>query len=580
MAKQTGQVYRRLLAYSKPYTRRILLAMVASLGVAGSDVAIAKLVQPLVDYVLAAQTMSLVNLSAVVVIALAAIKGASRYVQEYFIKTAGQLVVQDLRNDVFGHSLDLSMGFYAKTPSGSVVSRILNDIGMLQKSAADELVAVLREGLTLIGMVSLLFYNDWRLAVVAFTVLPVAVLPASYIGRRIKKYVRKSLANIGLLTSILQESFSGIKVVKAFGTEGDEKQKFRSENNNYYQRMKKVIRYDAASAPIMELLSSFGAAGVLWYGLQRVMEGAMTQGELMSFIVAMGMMYAPMKRLIKTNNVIQKAVGAAERVFELLDQPIDIYDVPGAINLRDVRGHVCFEQVDFGYDDELVLKGFSLDVPPGEVVALVGASGAGKSTLVGLLSRFYDPLHGRIAIDGQDISQVTQASLKQQIALVDQETFLFHDTLLNNIRYSKPEASEAEVRQAAQMAYADDFISAMPDGYATVIGDRGVRLSGGQRQRICIARAILRDAPILLLDEATSALDTESEAVVQRALGNLMRNRTTFVVAHRLSTVMHADRILVMEDGELKEQGSHQQLLQHGGLYKRLYDVQFQEQAG
>jgi len=563
--KQSRQAYIRLLQYSKPYKRRILLAMFASLGVAGTDVAVAKLVQPLVDYVLAEQTMALVN-------------GLSRYVQEYFIKTAGQLVVQDLRNDVFTHSLNLSMSFYSKTQSGKVVSTILNDIGTLQKSAADELVAVLREGLTLIGMVSLLFYNDWRLAMVAFVVLPVAVLPASQIGQRIKKYVRKGLANMGELTSILQESFSGIKVVKAFGTEEFENKKFQTENQNYYQRMKKVIRYSSSTAPIMEILASFGAAGVLWYGLQQVINKEMSQGELLSFIAAMGMMYAPLKRLIKTNNVIQKAIGAAERVFELLDSRIDITDSKNALKLQDVSGRVCFEAVDFGYDDELVLKKFTLDVAPGETVALVGSSGAGKSTLVGLLARFYDPTNGRITIDGFDIAQVTQDSLKQQIALVDQETFLFHDTLTNNIRYSNPDATDDEVKKVAQMAFADEFIQEMSEGYATVIGDRGVRLSGGQRQRICIARALLRDAPILLLDEATSALDTESEVIVQRALANLMQNRTTFVIAHRLSTIMYADRILVLDKGEIAESGTHQQLIAAGGLYKRLCDAQFGDQ--
>ena len=577
MAKSNMLVYKRLLRYSKPYTRRIVFAMIASLGVAGTDVAIAKLVQPLVDHVLAERSMSLVNLAAMVVVGLAAVKGASRYVQEYFMKTAGQLVVQDLRNDLFCHSIDLSMGFYSRTPAGSVVSSILNDVGMLQKSAADELVAMVREGLTLIGMVFLLFYNDWRLAIVAFVVLPVAVVPASHIGRRIKKYVRKSLANMGILTSILQESFSGIKVIKAFGTERAEKDKFGDENWNFYLRMKKVIRYDAATAPIIELLASFGAAGVLWYGLQRVMSGAITQGELLSFIAAMGMMYGPMKRLIKTNNVIQKAVGAAERVFDLLDTPVDVTDTLDAIELPRSRGHVSFEHVDFGYDDELVLKDFTVDVPPGRMVALVGASGAGKSTLIGLLARFYDPQQGVIRIDGQDIAHVTQDSLKQQIALVDQETFLFHDTLSNNIRYSNLQASDEEVENAARMAYADEFIREMPQGYETVIGDRGVRLSGGQRQRICIARAILRDAPILLLDEATSALDTESETVVQRALANLMQERTTFVIAHRLSTIMHADEILVMEHGKLVERGSHAQLLAVDGTYRRLHDLQFKD---
>ena len=578
MAKKGNmEVYKRLLCYSRPYTRRIVFAMIASLGVAGVDVAIAKLVQPLVDYVIVAADMALVNLVPFVVVGLALIKGVSRYIQEYFIKTAGQLVVQDLRNEMYDHSLDLSMGYFSKKPVGGIISRILNDVGMLQKSAADELVVVVREGLTLVGLVSLLFYNDWRLAVVAFVVLPAAVVPASHIGRRIKKYVRKSLDNMSNLTAILQESLSGIKVVKAFGAEETEKNKFHSENWNFYQRMKKVIRYDSATAPIMELLSSFGAAGVLWYGIQRVMDGAITQGELLSFIAAMGMMYGPMKRLIKTNNVIQKAVGAAERVFEMLDTKIDIVDVDGAVTLAHSGGHVTFEHVDFAYDDSPVLKNFSVDVAPGQMIALVGASGAGKSTLIGLLARFYDPTRGVISIDGQDIAGITQHSLKQQIALVDQETFLFHDTLYNNIRYSNVNASDAEVENAACLAYADEFIREMPEGYHTVIGDRGVRLSGGQRQRICIARAILRNAPILLLDEATSALDSESENVVQQALANLMKERTTFVIAHRLSTIMHADEILVLSDGTLVERGTHQQLLAAEGTYRRLHDLQFKD---
>jgi len=579
LKKDNLAVYKRLLRYSRPYLSRILIAMTASVGVAASDVAVAKLIQPLVDHVLTPGGDALINLVPFIVVGLALLKGGSRYVQEYFIKTAGQLVVQDLRNDLYKHTLRLSMGFYSKVQSGTVVSRIINDVATLQKSAADELVAVVREGLTLIGLVALLFYNDWRLALVAFVVLPLAVVPANHIGRRIKRYVRKSLSNIGNLTGILQEAFGGIKVVKAFGTEEKEQQRFEAENYNYYKRIAKVIRYDSASAPIIELLSSLGAAGVLWYGLNRVMQGHISEGELLSFVTAMGMMYGPLKRLVKTNNVIQKAVGAAERVFSMMDTPVDIDDIPNAPELEKVKGHVVFDHVYFGYDaKELVLHDFSLDVKPGTTVALVGASGAGKSTVIGLLARFYDPLRGSITIDGKDIAQVSQQSLKQQIALVDQEVFLFHDTIANNIRYARPEATDAEVVRAAQQAFADDFITQMPQGFETIIGDRGVRLSGGQRQRICIARAIVRDASILLLDEATSALDTQSEAVVQNALENLMRGRTTFVIAHRLSTVMRADEILVMQHGRVVERGSHAELLARGGHYFDLHQTQFKGQ--
>jgi subfamily B ATP-binding cassette protein MsbA len=574
------QVYRRLLTYSRPYARRIVVAMLASLGVAATDVGVAKLVQPLVDEVLVRRELWLVNLVPLIVIGLALLKGLSRYVQEYFIKTAGQLVVQDLRNDLYRHCLRQSLGFYSQTPAGTLVSRVVNDVGMLQKSAADELVAMVREGLTLVGLVGLLFYNDWRLALVAFVVLPVALVPASHIGRRIKKYVHKSLSNMGNLTGILHEAFSGIKVVKAFTGEETERRKFEDENLRYYQRLVKVIRYDSATAPLVELLASFGAAGVLWYGIHRVMNGAISQGELFSFVTAMGMMYGPMKRLIKTNNVIQKAVGAAERVFEMLDQPPGLVDAPDAQTLAPVRGQVCFERVWFAYQGEdWVLRDFSLVVPPGQVVALVGASGAGKSTLIALLARFYAPQRGRILIDGCDIAGLTQTSLRVQMALVDQETFLFHDSLRNNIRYGRPQATDAEVEEAARLAYADEFIRQLPEGYDTPIGDRGVRLSGGQRQRVCIARAILRDAPILLLDEATSALDSESEAVVQQALVNLMRGRTTFVIAHRLSTIRHADEILLLEDGQLLERGRHDQLLAARGAYHRLYSLQFHDQV-
>ncbi|MCD4688562.1 MAG: ABC transporter ATP-binding protein/permease, partial [Desulfuromonadaceae bacterium] len=321
--------------------------------------------------------------------------------------------------------------------------------------------------------------------------------------------------------------------------------------------------------------SSFGVAAVCWYGIHRVLSGAMTQGELFSFIAAILMMYTPVKRLTKVSNNIQRAVGAAERVFEVLDVVPEICDAPQAVDLGKVSGEVFFDGVDFAYDKELVIRALSLKIAPGEVVALVGPSGGGKSTVVGMLSRFYDPQQGAIYIDGQDIRQVTLASLKRNIALVDQETFLFNDSIRNNIRYGRPEATDAEVIEAARQAYADDFIRELPGDYENTIGDRGARLSGGQRQRICIARAILRDAPILLLDEATSALDAESEAMVQKALGNLMKNRTTIVVAHRLSTIMHADKIVVLERGTIQEVGRHASLLKGNGLYRKLYEMQF-----
>jgi subfamily B ATP-binding cassette protein MsbA len=571
-------VYRRLLNYSRPYSGRIALAMLGSLGVAGSDVAAVQLLRPFMDQIVLAGNTALINLVPIVIIGLAVVKGASRYIQEYFIKTSGQLVVQDIRNDLYTHSMGLSMRFYSRTPTGSMMSRILNDVGVMQRSAADVLVEGVRESFTLVGLTISAFYNDWKLACVAFLVLPAAVVPASAIGRKIKDYTRRSQGTMGNLTSVLQETFAGVKVIKAFGTEEQEDRRFRTENLNFYKLLRKALKYDSASAPVIELLASFGIAAITWYGVHRVLSGEITQGELTSFVASVVMMYGPVKKLTKTSNTIQRSIGAAERVFEVMDEVPDIADAAGAKPLSRVRGDVVFQEVGFAYEAEPVLKNFSLHARPGEVIALVGPSGAGKSTIAGLLTRFYDPQQGAILIDGQDIRQVTLASLKRNLALVDQETFLFNTTIAENIRYGVREAGDDAVLEAARQAFADEFIRQLPEGYQTAIGDRGLRLSGGQRQRLCIARAILRDAPILILDEATSALDTESEAMVQKALANLMRNRTTFVIAHRLSTIMHADKIVVLEDGRIVQVGSHQELLQQGGLYQKLYEMQFQDQ--
>lgn len=569
------QIYRRLLVYSKPYAGRIALAMLASLIVAGVDVSYANLIEPLVDKIITAGNVGLVTMIPIVVIGLAIIKGLARFCQEFMIKTAGQLVVQDVRNDLFGHSMKLSMGYYSRHPSGALMSRILNDVGVLQRSAADVLVEALRESFTLVGLVCLAFYKDWRLASVAFLVLPLCVLPAMVIGRRIKKYTSNALQAMGFFTTTLQEAFAGIKVIKAFGRESAHGDVFRKENLNFYHFMRKVIKYDSATAPIIEILASLGSAAVLWYGVSRVLSGAMTQGELFSIVAAIFLMYTPVKRLTRVSNTIQRSLGAAEGVFETLDYPLDIQERTEPEIIGRARGSVKFENINFSYGDEPVLTDFSLDARPGEVVALVGPSGAGKTTVAGLLARFYDPQGGEVSIDGHDVRGLSFFSHKSNIAYVDQETFLFHTTIRENIRYGRPDATDLEVEEAARQAFASDFISELPQGYETSIGDRGVRLSGGQRQRLCIARALLSDAPILILDEATSALDTESESMVQLALSNLMNNRTTLVIAHRLSTIMNADRILVLEQGRVVESGTHQELLANGGLYRRLYDLQF-----
>ena len=553
--------------------------MLSAIGIASSDAILAKMVQPFIDRLIIEGDKDLARLVPVIIIGLAALKGGSMYVQKYYVQTAGQLALMDMRNDLYGHLIKLPMSFYSRTSVGVLMSRILNDVNVMQSVVSDVLVSAMRDSVTLIALIGVAFYTDREMAAIALLVLPATGVPVALIGKRIKNYSRRGQQAMGSLTSVLEQTFSGIKVIKSFSSEERENDNFIRENRGYYNFLRKVFKYDSGSSPIIEVLSSFGVAAVLWYGLSRAISGEMTQGQLFSVLAAILLMYAPLKRLTRVNNVVQQALAAAERVFEVLDEPNDIFDKPTPLMLERPRGAITFEHVSFAYANEPVLKDFSLQVEPGEIIALVGPSGAGKSTLVGLLSRFYDPLSGVVRIDGHDIKDISLESLRQNIALVDQETFLFNDSILNNIRYGKPDAAPDEVAEAANKAFAAEFIESLADGYETDTGNRGLNVSGGQRQRLCIARAILKDAPILLLDEATSALDTESEAKVQKALVNLMKGRTTIVIAHRLSTVMHADKIVVIDQGRICQVGKHQELLEQEGLYRKLYNMQFQDEA-
>jgi subfamily B ATP-binding cassette protein MsbA len=580
MAKKIKfKLYRQVLAYARPYRRRIALSMLASLVVGGTDAALAKMVEPFVDRMIVAGDKSMVTLAPLVVIALGSAKAVFRFIQNYFIKTAGQLAIQDMRNNVFGHNLSLSMRFHASYSSGDKLSRILNDINMLSRSLSESLVNALREGFTLIALIAVAFYTDWQMAAIAFLVVPVLVLPVQAISRSLRKYTRRAQESISVLTVALEQAFSGIKIIKVFGSEDKTHYTFREKNSTYYKNLRKGYSYDSLSAATVEIVTSFGVAAVLWLGLSRVASGEMTQGALFSIVAAVVMMFAPIKRLTNVNNVMQMAMASAERVFELMEHQPEISDAVDAKTLETVRGDLQFDDVTFYYNgtDELpAIKNLSLNINAGEVVALVGPSGAGKTTLAALLCRFYDPDTGTILLDGTRLQDISSVCLHRNVTMVDQEAFLFNDTVMNNIRYGR-KASDEEVHTAAGKAYAAEFIERLPDGYDTIIGDRGLRLSGGQRQRISIARAICQDAPVLILDEATSALDTESEAIVQQAMGNLMQGRTTIVIAHRLSTIMNADRIVVMEAGEVVEIGTHAELLSQGGLYKKLYDMQFKD---
>ncbi len=578
MKDKNLNVYFRILNYARPYKWRIIVSLIASVGVASTDAILAKLVQPFIDRLIIAGDRDLAQWVPAIVVGLAVLKGSSMYVQRYSIQTAGQLILMDLRNDLYQHLVNLSMRFYSRTSVGVLMSRILNDVNVMQSVVSDVLVSAMRDSVTLIALIGVAFYTDWKMAAISLMVLPAVGVPVVIIGRRIKNYSRRSQEAMGDLTSVLEQSFSGIKVIKSFSAEPRENDNFRRSNKSYYNFLRKIFKYGSASSPIIEVISAFGVAGVLWYGLDRALSGAMTQGQLFSVLAAILLMYAPLKRLTRINNQLQQAFAASERVFDVLDEPVDVEDKTKALTIGRLLGDVTFKNVTFAYVDEPVLRDFSLQVSPGEVVALVGPSGAGKSTLVGLMSRFYDPLSGEILVDGHNLREISQESLRNNLALVDQETFLFNDTLRNNISYGRPGASGDEIIEAARLAYADEFIQLMPNGYDTEIGNRGLNISGGQRQRICIARAILKDAPILLLDEATSALDTESEAKVQNALVNLMKGRTTIVIAHRLSTIMHADKIVVVDQGKICQIGTHQELLDKGGLYRKLYDLQFKDE--
>lgn len=559
----------------KPYWWRILIAGLASSAYGGFDAAFAYMVEPLLKKIFVTKDIFIFSILPLAIILIFAFRAICRYLNDYFMRTAAQLAVQDVRNEIFRKNVFLDLKFFYRNQTGSLMSRIVNDVAMMQDGVGGIITGVFRDFVGLVTLLGVIFYRDWQLALISILVIPLTIYPANILGSKIKVTARKGQEEAGYFASILQETLSGIKVVKAFSLETVMVDLFARANLKYYNFIRKMIKYSALSAPIMEIITSFGIAAVIFYGGSKVMANKMTAPEFFSFITAMALVYSPLKKLIGAYNEVQRCIGASERVFEIIDAVPEIIDNPHGHILSQNDNRVELKNVRFKYQDDYIINDVSLVAEKGEMVALVGPSGGGKTTLVSLIARFFDINEGKILIGSHDIRDITKASLMNHIALVDQETILFHDTIANNIRYGKSDATDDEIMKAAQAAYAHDFIMEMPNGYETSIGDRGVRLSGGQRQRICIARAILKNAPILILDEATSALDTESEQMVQKAIDNLMTNRTTFVIAHRLSTVLHADKIIVIENGCVVENGTHQELLQNSGLYSRLCATQF-----
>ena len=567
----------RTLGYFRPYWKLLLLSAICSTVVGGMDAGIIALTKHVLEKILTLKNTTLFLMIPPGIILLFVIRGVTRFTYDTSIKLAGQKAIQDIRNDMYASNIRLDMAFFNRNATGELMSRMTNDIGAMQDGIANIVTGLFRDLISVIALLGYLFYLNWQLAILSFVVIPITVYPAQLIGKKIKKASGRSLNVMGGITSILQETFSGIKVIKAFGLENQTIDRFRATNLEYFRQISKYIKYESLSTPVSESIISFGIAGVIYFGGNQVMSGQMTAFELLAFIGSVIALSRPLNKLQGSYSVLQRSAGAAERVFTLLDEPKYIIDRPAALAIGRSRGAVEFRNVSFNYGEDPVLQDIALSVESNRMIALVGPSGGGKTTLISLLPRFYDVTQGAILIDGRDIRDITLTTLIAQVALVDQETTLFHESIANNIRYGKPNATMAEIEKAATAAYAHDFITQLPEGYHTSIGDRGVRLSGGQRQRICIARALLRNAPILILDEATSALDTESEQMVQKALDNLMVDRTTFVIAHRLSTVLHADTIVVLEGGRIVEQGSHEDLLNNNGLYRRLHALQFSD---
>ncbi|MBW2305855.1 MAG: ABC transporter ATP-binding protein [Deltaproteobacteria bacterium] len=571
------RIIRRLIEYVRPYRFRLASAIFLAVVVSITNALTAWLVKPVLDDIFLKKDLLMLTLLPVMILAIYLIKGIATYGQSYLIQYVGYRVVQKIRDDLFAHLNRLSLSFFHRIPSAQLISRSINDVSRLSSVTSSVIADVIRQVFTILGLIFIAFYRDWFLASIAMVVLPMGYFPMIRIGRKIRRLNKSIQEMTAELTRILQETFTGIKIVKAFGSEECEQEKFSKQNKKLFDVRMKGVRAEEVLSPLMEFLGAIGIAAVIWYGGRQVITGMTTPGTFFSFIAATMMLYGPVRRLSRLNNLIMAAMAAAERIFEILEEKPEIVDAPDAKQFRSLQHGIRFRNVSFMYDNspDMVLREINLEVERGEIVAIVGHSGAGKTTLGDLMPRFFDVSEGSIEIDGVDVRRFQINSLRRKFGIVTQETILFNDTLAFNIAYGKPGATQEEIRAAAEAAYAHEFIMQIPQGYETIIGERGVRLSGGQRQRICIARAILRDPEILILDEATSELDSESEHMVQKALVNLMKNRTTYVIAHRLSTIVNADKIVVLENGRIQDVGKHDELIQRDGPYLRLCKMQF-----
>ncbi len=573
------KVYKRLLLYLRPYLTKLILAGFCMMGVAILTASLAYLVKPALDDIFFEKKHQMLFMIPVIVASVYIFKGFCDFGQYYLMSFIGQSVIRDLRDEMFKKLSNMSVGFFVRHSTGELVSRMNNDVMMVQGAMTNAITGIVRDVLTVISLIFVVFYRDYKLALIAMIIFPMAIYPLLNFGRRLKKYSRRMLVSLEDITERLNETITGIRIVKAFAMEDYERERFSKVNETLFNAFMKRFKVRALSNPVMETLGGFGVCAIVFYGGYQVINGNSTQGTFFSFMAALIMLYEPIKRINEVNITIQEGISAGERIFALLDSPEEVKDRSGASDLGRARGELVYENVGFGYDNNVVIRDVSLRVAPGEAIAIVGESGAGKSTLLDLAPRFYDVTSGRVLIDGIDVRDVSQKSLRENIGVVTQQTILFDDTIRNNIAYGRPDLSLDKVIEAAVAAHAHEFILAAPNGYDTLIGENGIKLSGGERQRIAIARALLKDPPILILDEATSNLDSDSEVAVQGAIESLMKGRSTMVVAHRLSTIRNVNRIYVLVNGEIVEEGDHDELLAGNGAFARLYKLQFAAQG-